>query len=395
MKELNTLLRKIIRSKKNKSQLVLALFGLGTGMLLVLGSVQIQMNYNHLLSGHASKDSVANFLVVNKKLTDQNLSSSTLSAKELSDLGQQPFVQKMGVLKPSRFKASIESSSSAFPFYTDVSFETVPDEFIDVSLKNWQWDADKGIVPIIVPNLFLDLYNFQFSVSQNLPQLTQDVVKMLIFKLNIQNGTTLLPLRGRVVGFSDRISSLLVPESFMNWAEQRLGKDNSETAFSRVIIQIDDPADPVLNNYLKKNGLTTDLEKTRFSRYRQIIDIAVAALATTGFIMLVFALLVFSLFIQLLIASNQSQIELLFTLGISPRYLKRFLLARLIPASISITLIVLCILSILQYLAHHFLKQMAIYLSPLLSLYTWGFALLFIYIIIFIYKKSIRSKLRD
>jgi len=122
------------------------------------------------------------------------------------------------------FKASIESNSSIFPFYTDISFESVPEEFIDITIKDWKWSEQSNFIPIIVPNQFLDFYNFQYSFSQSLPQLTPELVKMVLFKVNIHNSIQHISFNGKVVGFSNRISSMLVPQEFMDWANQKFAK---------------------------------------------------------------------------------------------------------------------------------------------------------------------------
>jgi cell division protein FtsX len=79
-----------------------------------------------------------------------------------------------------------------------------------------------------------------------------------------------------------------------------------------------------LVSYLKENGLVTDADKTRFSKYRQIVNTIVSASWITGATMLLFALLVFSLFIQLTISSAKQEIALLVTLGASPNQLADF-----------------------------------------------------------------------
>lgn len=237
MKELNILLRKLIKTGAGRIRFAMAMIGLSVAMVLILSAVQLQSNYNELLHGSANKDSIANFLVINKILTDQNLKNTTLSTAEIDDMKAQSFTDAVGILSSSRFKASIQSSSSQFPFYTDIAFESVPDSFLDVSTKEWNWDESSNFIPIIVPGMFLDIYNFQFSLSQGLPQLTRDVVKMIFFQVNMYdaNGTP-HSMRGRVVGFSDRISSLLVPQSFMDWANSRYG-GMGNGAPSRIIIR--------------------------------------------------------------------------------------------------------------------------------------------------------------
>ncbi len=366
---LNQLLKKLIRTSAGRSRFIMAIIGLSVALLLLLIAVQVQVNYNDLLHSKSNQDSIANFLVVNKVLNDQNIGATSLTAAEISDLKKQPFVQSVGLLSPSRFKASIQSNSDRFPFYTDIAFESVPNEFIDVTSKDWRWEEQTRFIPVIVPNMFLDFYNFQFSFSQNLPQLTQPVVKMIIFKVNLYGPQGIESFNGRVVGFSDRISSLLVPQEFMDWANKRMA-NSGESKPSRVIIRTTDPGNPELVQYLKRKGLSTDADKTRFSRYRQVVDVVVAISWMTGAVMLLFAMLVFTLFIQLTIASCKQEIILLITLGASPQQLRRFLMARFFPPNIWILVVALIVVGLLQYLAHSLLAARYIFLAPSLSVYT-------------------------
>lgn len=362
MHGLQALLKKLIRTGAGRSRFILAIVGLSVAMLLILAAVQIQSNFNDLLHSKTNQDSVANFLVLNKILNDQNLGATALSEKDIEELKKQSFVESVGLLSPSRFKASIQSNSTRFPFYTDIAFEAVPKDFIDVSSKDWKWDETMPFVPVIVPNMFLDFYNFQFSFSQNLPQLTQGVVKMIVFKINLYGPNGVVSFNGHVVGFSDRISSLLVPQEFMNWGNSRFGK-NQDTKPSRVIIRTKDPGNPKLTDYLRQNNLTTDADKTRFSRYRQVVDLVVAISGITGIILLAFALLIFSLFIQLTVASCKEEIVLLITLGASPTQLRTFLMRQFFPVNIIIITVSVCILSVLQYYLHYLLLEQHIYVA--------------------------------
>lgn len=369
MNGLNTLLQKLIRSGVGRKRFVVAVTGLSFAILLILAAVQIQVNYHDLLNSKNNRDSIANFLVINKTLTDQNLGATALSDTDIDDLKKQSFVETVGLLTPSRFKASIQSASDRFPFYTDIAFEAVPDEFIDVTSKDWGWDQTKQYVPIIVPNMFLDFYNFQFSFSQNLPQLTQQVVKMIVFKINVYGDKGMSIFYGRVVGFSDRISSILVPQGFMDWANTKFG-NNRQTQPSRVIIRTNDPGNPLLTNYLKEKKLATDADKTRFSRYRQVVQMVVNISWITGTVMLVFAMLIFTLFIQLTIASCKEEVILLVTLGASPVQLKKFLVRQFFPVTVIITFAALVLLCGLQFFLAMVLERQHVYVRPLIAIVT-------------------------
>ena len=390
---LQLLLKKLIRTASGRTRWFMAILGLSIALLLMLSAIQLQVNYNYLLHHKTNQDSVANFLVVNKVLTSQNIHNTTIEATEIEQLKKQGFLDEVGILTPSRYKASIQSNSDRFPFYTDIAFESAPASFIDVYDQHWTWDESSSFIPMIAPNMFLDFYNFEFSQSQNLPQLTQDVVKMIVFKVNIQTVQGPASFNGRIVGFSDRISSLIVPQEFMDYANHHFAAAKVEQP-SRVIIRTKDPGNPVLVDYLKQHNLSTDADKTRFSKYRQIVNVVVNASWITGLIMLLFALLIFTLFIQLTISSCKTEIELLLTLGASPVQLKRFLMKQFFPANILITILSILVLSIFQYSGAQLLLQQKMFISAYLSLYTLMGAVIVLMLIWIVYKTSLNKYVR-
>ena len=366
---LNGLLKKLIKASSGRTRFVLAIIGLSVALLLILSAVQLQANYDDLLHSKTNQDSIANFLVINKKLTDKTVGATNLTATEIEDLKKQPFTDAVGILTPSRFKVGAQSVSNNIPFYSDIFFESVPDEFIDVQSADWKWDANTNFIPMIVPNMFLDMYNFGFATSQDMPQLTQELVKSLPIEIRIKTPLGRQVYYGKVVGFSDRISSVLVPQPFMDWANKQFG-DNENTAPSRVVIRTKDPGNPELVNYLNSHGLTTDADKTRFSKYRQVVNLVVSISWITGATMLFFALLVFVLFIQLTVASCKDEITLLITLGAAPKQLQRFLMKQFFPPNVIIVVVVLVILSVLQFLLRNFLEAQSIYIGSFISLAT-------------------------
>ncbi|MBG9375687.1 hypothetical protein I5907_05545 [Panacibacter sp. DH6] len=386
---LNGLLKKLIKASSGRTKFVLAIIGLSVALLLILSAVQLQANYNDLLHSKTNQDSIANFLVINKKLTDKTVGATNLTPAEIEDLKKQPFTDAIGILTPSRFKVGAQSVSDNIPFYSDIFFESVPDEFIDVQSADWKWDANSNFIPMIVPNMFLDMYNFGFATSQDMPQLTQELVKSLPIEIRIKTPLGRQVYYGKVVGFSDRISSVLVPQPFMEWANKQFG-DNENTAPSRVVIRTKDPGNPQLVNYLSTHGLTTDADKTRFSKYRQIVDLVVNISWITGATMLLFALLIFVLFIQLTVASCKEEITLLVTLGAAPKQLQRFLMKQFFPPNIVIVAVVLIVLAVLQFFLRKFLSGQSIYISPFISLATLLAGTLILFVLWLVNRYSIK-----
>ena len=389
---LNELLQKLITTGAGRSRFIMAIIGLSVAMILILSAVQLQANYNELLHSKNNRDSIANFLVVNKPVTGKSMEGATLSEADIADLKKQPFVQSVGILTPSRFKVSA-SGGTNLPFYTDMFFESVPDEFLDVNSDVWQWGEASQFIPMVVPNMFLDMYNFGFAASQSLPQLSQQLVMSLPIQINIMGPQGVVHYYAKVVGFSDRISSVLVPQAFMNWANQQFGS-GSQVKPSRVVIRTGNAGDPQLTRYLQQHGLQTDADKTRYSKYRQIVDLVVNISWVTGACMLLFALLIFTLFIQLTIASSKDDIELLITLGAAPKQLSRFLMKQFFPVNIIIVIAVLVVVSVLQFLLKHLLAQQSIFISSYLSLFTVAAALIILFVLWWVNQSTIKKYIR-
>ncbi|HTN38667.1 MAG TPA: FtsX-like permease family protein [Arachidicoccus sp.] len=388
---LHALLKKIIKSGAGRFRYILAMAGLAIALLLILSAIQLQTNYWRLLHGNNTQDSIANFLVINQIVTDQNVGNTNLTEAAIGDLKAQPFIQEVGVVTPSRFKVAA-NGGTAMPFYTDMFFESVPNQFLDISSKDWEWNDQSQFIPIVIPNQFLDMYNFGFARSQNLPQLSHDLIKSIPIQIDIQAPDGGKHYFAKVVGFSDRISSILVPQAFMDWANAHFATEPPKGA-SRVIIRTDDPSNPKLMEYLNAHHLTTDLEKTRFSKYRQIVAFVVQISGFTGVAMFLFALLIFSLFIELTIASCREEIRLLVTLGASPRQLKHFLLQQFFPSNVYIALIVLGVLSGLQWLLYRFLQSQSMVVSAFISPITIGGAVLVLLILWWVHVRTIKKQI--
>ena len=391
---LSDLLKKIIKTGAGRLRYVLAMIGLSVALLLILSAIQLQANYHQLLTGNNEQDSVANFLVVNKIVSDETRGKTQLSNDEIEDLKKQPFIDAVGIVEPSRFKITA-SAGNTLPFYTDLFFESVPDNFLDVNSADWQWNDQSQYIPIVIPNTFLDLYNFGFAASQNLPQLSQDLIKNIPIQLSIQTPTGIKNYFAKIVGFSDRISSILVPQSFMDWANEHFATQAPQEGASRVVIRTGDPANPQLTDYLKQHHFTTDTEKTRFSKYRKIVSFIVSISWFMGVAMLLFALLVFSLFIELTIAGSKEEIILLIMLGSSPKQLKRFMMKQLFPFNVVIMIVVLLIISVLQYLLRQFLKGQNMTISPFISLWTLVSALIVLFVLWIVHARTLGKQIKS
>ena len=80
------------------------------------------------------------------------------------------------------------------------------------------------LIPIMVPKFYLDLWNFGLAPSRvEYPSLSTEAATGMPIEIFIGKNRE-ATLDGRFVAFSKRINSVLVPESFLNWANKKFGQ---------------------------------------------------------------------------------------------------------------------------------------------------------------------------
>lgn len=103
---------------------------------------------------------------------------------------------------------------------SELFFESVPDEFVDVSLKDWKYDEGSREVPIILPRTYINMYNFGFAQSRSLPKISDGLIGMIDFRIYIHGNGHQDEYKGNVIGFSNRLNTILVPQKFMDWSNK-------------------------------------------------------------------------------------------------------------------------------------------------------------------------------
>jgi hypothetical protein len=336
------ILNKLLLQQKNKSRLWAALAALCIGTTLLLLSVMIWWNFQELLHGKNDKnDSLGStFLTINKKVTDDNMGHpemTVFSATEIEAMRSAPQVQDIGVLVTNRFPV-YGTLNGTLGMSTDLFLEGVPDRFIDKKPAEWQWEPGNNEVPIIISADFLNLYNYSFALSRGLPQLSESSIKSLVLHMKVGEGSLQQEYQAHVVGFSDRISSVLVPQAFIDYGNKTF-VSGTENPPSRLIIKAGDPSDGKFVQYLQEHNYSTNSEQLRWSKLRAIVEIVSAATGVLAVLLMGIGALVFILFIELTVAKAQQSLALLLQIGYSPKVLSRFMMSRFLPL-VFITLVI-------------------------------------------------------
>lgn len=288
------------------------------GMTIVLLSVQFYYDVRPLFAG---KESLMKkeYLVVTKKISTLGTltgKSNVFSKEEREEIGRQKFVRNMGTFTSSRFNVTtgIALEKMGVNLSTDMFFESVPDEYIDADLSQWTFKEEDRTIPIILPRNYLNLYNFGFAQSRNLPKLSEGVFGMVNLNVSLSGNGREEAYKGRIAGFSDRLNTILVPEHFMEWANRTFaGADLREP--SRLIVEVTNPADEELSRFFQSKGYETEDGKLENGKTAWFLKVTFGLVFMVGVLICVLSVYLLMLSIYLLLQKNTTKLENLLLIG--------------------------------------------------------------------------------
>lgn len=312
---------KLLRQHISLPQLAGFFFANLCGMVIVLLSVQF---YKDILPVFTEGDSFIkkDYIIVSKKISTLGTfvgKSNTFSDKEVEDIKAQSFTKEVGAFTPSQFKVSagMGMEKVGLQMSTDMFFESVPDEFVDVNLDKWVFNENEPVIPIIIPRNYLNLYNFGFAQSRSLPQLSEGVMGMVNLDIRISGGGHREVFKGNIVGFSNRLNTILVPETFMRWANENFAP-GAKSEPSRLIVEVNNPTDDRIAKYFKDKGYDTEDDKLDAGKTTWFLKVIVGIVLSVGLLISVLSFYILMLSIYLLLQKNTTKLENLLLIGYSP-----------------------------------------------------------------------------
>jgi hypothetical protein len=111
---------------------------------------------------------------------------------------------------------------------SELFFESIPDEFIDVPLKDWKYQEGSNVVPIILPRTYIAMYNFGFARSHALPMLSEGLMGMIDFKIFIHGNGRKGEYKGGLIVFKSAQHNPRA-QSFMDWSKSTMRPTNIPT----------------------------------------------------------------------------------------------------------------------------------------------------------------------
>lgn len=311
------LLWKLLRRHLSVGQLTGFFLANMLGMTVILLSIQF---YSDIAPSLQGEDSVmpSDYIMVSKRIGTVSSSQMTFSSAEQETLAGQPFVERLGAFTASRYRVKCQVGMHGVRFSTDMFFESVPDDFIDINNKLWQWHEGEP-VPIVLPKAYLSLYNFGFAQSQNLPQIGEGLVGLLDISVELIGEEKRDIMPARLAGFSSRLNTILVPQTFIEWSNGLYAPSSVATQPSRLIMKVYNPTDERLTRYAKDNGYDIDEDKLQAGKTMYFLKVVIAIVIAIGVLISALSFYVLMLSIFLLVQKNQEKLQTLMLIGYSTR----------------------------------------------------------------------------
>lgn len=319
---MNRFILRLLRQHISIGQLAGFFFANLFGMVIVLLSIQFYKDIAPVLT-QGDSFMKRDYIIASKKVsTLGNLAgkSSTFSTNEIEDLKKQAFTKNVGAFTSTQFSVSagFNMEGTGMQMSTAMFFESVPDEYVDVNLDKWHFNENDPIIPIIIPRNYLNLYNFGFAQSRGLPKLSEGLMGLINMDVVLRGNGEVKRYKGNIVGFSNRLNTILVPESFMNWANKTFAP-RAQAEPSRLIVEVKNPADAAIATYFQQKGYETEEDKLDAGKTTYFLNLIVGIVLAVGLLISILSFYILMLSIFLLLQKNTTKLESLLLLGYSPK----------------------------------------------------------------------------
>lgn len=319
------LMWKLLRKHISKSQLIGFSLASLVGLTIVILAVQFHQDVKPLFKDEDSflrKD----YIIITREVSTASTvlqGSNEFSTSDIEDIEAQPWCRQVGKFSSNDYSVEAIISVSGQGMRTMMFFESLPDEFLDVTDKNWKFDPNNPKIPVIISRDYLTLYNFGFAPSQGLPQASELAVsKAVNLQFILRGNGEIQTFEGILVGFSSRLNTIVVPEDFMKWSNEKFG-NSAERNPSRLIVEVNSPGDERIGKYFSEHGYQVAGDKMNQSKAQGFLNIIVSIVIIVGVIISVLAFFILMLSIYLLLQKNTKKLQDLLVLGYSPDQVSR------------------------------------------------------------------------
>lgn len=349
------MLWRLLRAHVSASQLIGFSLANLVGLTIVILAVQFFRDVQPVFDDEESfirKD----YLVITRNVTGVGAmmgSSSEFSDQDIADIEAQSWCRAVGRFTSSEFaiSATVGLAGSGRAMRSQFFFESIPTDFIDVTDAEWSFDPSHPEVPVIVSRDYLSLYNFGFAATQGLPRISESQIGMIPLSFTFTGNGMNEVMPGRIVGFSNRLNTVIVPEEFMRWANVRYGQGGSQCPL-RLIVEVSSPGDVAIEEYMAQHHYDVAGDKMNSSKASYFLTVIVSIVIAVGVVISLLSFFVLMLSIYLLLQKNTRKLQDLLLLGYSPGQVARpyMMLVTFVNGCVLVLAVILMLVTRLWYL---------------------------------------------
>lgn len=352
---------RLIFKGQSITQLVIAVIGSVMGLFILMGSVQFYLDYTSAMFG--GKDLLKDGFVVQKKVTalnTLNLGNSGFTEEDIKELKGKNFVEEIAPIKSTAFKvsATVAANNNLPAFYTDMFFQALPNKYVDTKKGEFNWQQGDSIIPIIIPISYLNLYNYGFAPSQGIPQLSEETfsIKLIDITFSSEDGYK-EDYKGKIIGFSAKINTILVPESVIDYGNQKFGSPSESKTTNRLFVVANSKYHADFVELIEEKGLSVNQEKLKTSEQKSKLQIILSVLVFVAILIITLSILIFIQYAQIFINKSSYEIGVLVNIGYNYKYISQQYIRFFIFIFTGITVLTLIIALIAKNWFNHFMTE--------------------------------------
>lgn len=313
------MLKQLLFRNQDRKQLVIAMIGSFLGLTFLITSIHYLVKVNQF--GKGSEILGPNTIIVQKRVNSGailGLAKTDFSERELEKMKAESFISDVKPIISNNFDVSFQTDDPHVPYFrSDVFVQTVDPNFLDVKSDKWKWEKGDTIVPIILPRDFLVMLNTFMSAS-GIPQVSDDLAMEIKFKFTISNNDKKEFIGARIIGFTNEVASILVPESFMEYGNENFSL-GAEKKITQIMIAGDENGFGLVEEYLVKHGLESKNSQMVVGRLKSIVSTLILVILGISVIAVFVSCLVLIQYLQLLMSKNAYEVRTLIRLGYHPK----------------------------------------------------------------------------
>ena len=361
---IKNLIYKMLWKLQIKTFLPLQLIGyaitLCIGVIIILTTYNIYKDIQPLLKKETDVFG-NNGVVISKEISDVSSVFGGLNSIKGNNIDRSSIYftnEEISIFKKQSFVENISffNTASGFNIYlyinelgihTDIFFESIPDKYLGTINDNdlWKWDEKEKFIPIVIPKDYLKILNLGYAESRKssgIPLLSYNAVKWMKGEILIKSKIGKEKFTCQIVGFTEKVNSILVPNDFLIWANKNYG-DGKKSKPNKLIVEFNNSDSPEIIKYLKENKYEINKRDIEFNKLINIFRVAFFLIFIIATVIISLSISFVLLSVNLIFQKNKTVLINLYNIGYNLQkisFLYKIIISGITFISISTALII-------------------------------------------------------